>query len=119
MSSYKWFDLLADAVPEFQLGLVRWIHHLETWREADAMSARIVLGYADRCEIFLLAKNVAWLAPLRPADAPGVLPYAPYGVGEFAIADLDDGGVMIADELGDLRVQAGSIMIEQIKPIGN
>ena len=115
--TYKWFDLVAKAVPGFQLSLVRSIQRLETWKESDSMSARIVLGYDDQCEIVLVAQNVVWVNPLRPASDPGVLPYSPYGVGEFVIADIEDGGVVIADELSDLNIRAGSVMVEHVNPL--
>jgi hypothetical protein len=115
MTTHQWYHDIRKVLPDFNPLSFRWLLKLEAWQSPNGLCCRLLLNYADRFEITLVAKGVRELPRFKPATMPGVLPYIPYDLGEFLIFDQpDQKRMVVADESNGWMMVADSISFENI-----
>jgi hypothetical protein len=105
------FNQVRTLIPDFDLGRCEWIRSLELWEDDQGICVRMVLDYAGVYDLVLVAKNVYEIPVIPPAKVPGVLPYAPYDLGEL-FASTNGSEVLISDELKGWRLAADDMVVE-------
>jgi hypothetical protein len=114
MSTHGWFEEIQKVIPGFDLGRCQWLRQVDVWEEGEERRCRLVLDYEGRLSVALVAKGVNEL-PLFAETAPGVLPYAPYDLGELLVSvDPSTCRVIIFDELKGWRMAADSLSFEGV-----
>jgi hypothetical protein len=118
MSTHVWFDEVKQAIPGFDLGRCHWLRQVDVWEEGEERRCRLVLDYQGRLSVALVAKGVREL-PVFAELVPGVLPYAPYDLGELLVSvDPATGQTIIFDELKGWRMVADALSFEGATPYG-
>jgi hypothetical protein len=111
----NWHSQIVKVIPDFELARCGWLRRLDLWDTAEGPCLRLMLEHAGRLDIALVAKGVREFPVMTPETKLGVLPYTPYDLGEFMIAE-HEGGVVLFDELKGWRIVAGSVSLEAISP---
>ena len=109
----NWKSEIAAQMPGFDLGLCHWLRRLDAWDDDHGRCLRFVLDYAGQCDVAFVAKGVNKMPLIRPAATPGVLPYAPFDLGELLITE-HNGHVVLFDELKGWKIVAESLSFEII-----
>ena len=109
----NWHNQIVKVIPDFDLGRCHWLRRLDLWDAAEGPCLRLVLDYAGQFDIALVATCVQEMPVIKPATTPGTLPYAPYDLGEFMIAE-QEGRVVLFDELKGWRIVAQLVSLEGI-----
>ena len=109
-----WYHDIVKVIPGFDLGRCRWMRRFDVWDVAEGRCCRLILDYAGQFDIALVAKGVREISH-HGVPIPSVMPYAPYDLGEFLIADQPQLKCMVLfDELKGWRIVADSIAVESI-----
>jgi hypothetical protein len=110
MTANEWYQDILRAIPDFDLARCLWIMRFEVWEETGVRCCRLVLDYADRFDITLVVKGVSEMSQ-HGVSVTSVVPYTPYDLGEFLVADQPGAGRKILfDELKGWRIVGDSVL---------
>jgi hypothetical protein len=100
-------DILSK-IPDFHSCRCSAINHFETWGDSNGGGCRLILDYNGQFTFALVAVGVS------ESTLPVVSHY-PYELGEFLIFNnLNNGFIILADELKGWRIVASSVEFEGI-----